>query len=531
MVEEQRPPLAFMSYVRFDDEHENGRLTEFCKRLSGEVRIQTGDDFSIFQDRHDIQWGQNWKERIEESLDTITFLIPIITPGFFKSAACREELERFLAREHKLKRNDLIFPVYYVSSAVLDEDSKRAKDKLAQEIAKHQFADWRELRFEPLTSPQVGKTLAQLATQIFNALERIKVAAPIAHHVTSPALPSRGAGSTARDASESNEVPQRPSPKTEPPVHVVDSLHHGDYLSISEAIENAKPGDRILVRPGLYPEGLVIDKPLEIIGDGKRDDIVVQATSKDAVLFKATMGRVTNMTLRQVSGGDWCGVDIVQGRLMLEGCDISSQGRACVAIHEWADPRLRDNRIHNGKHFGVLVYENGQGTLEENDIWDNGQAGVKITTGGNPTLRKNIIHNNGTNGVLVGDDGQGMFEDNDIHSNAYAGVEICTGGNPVLRRNHIHHGNQNGVLVITNGRGTLEGNFIFDNNYGGVGIRSGGNPTLRRNHINNNGEHGVWVFEHGGGTLEDNDLRGNAQGAWIISDDSRLNLKCARNQE
>jgi hypothetical protein len=30
----------------------------------------------------------------------------------------------------------------------------------------------------------------------------------------------------------------------------------------------ARPGDRILVRPGLYQEGLMIDKPLEIIGEG-----------------------------------------------------------------------------------------------------------------------------------------------------------------------------------------------------------------------------------------------------------------------
>jgi hypothetical protein len=51
-------PIGFMSYVRFDDQHENGRLTEFCKRLSGEVRIQTGETFEIFQDRNSIGWRQ-----------------------------------------------------------------------------------------------------------------------------------------------------------------------------------------------------------------------------------------------------------------------------------------------------------------------------------------------------------------------------------------------------------------------------------------------------------------------------------------
>jgi hypothetical protein len=98
----QRQPVAFMSYGRFDDKHENGRLTEFRERLSAEVEMQTGDEFPIFQDREDIKWGQNWKERLEETIDDVTFLIPILTPKFFKSPHCREELERFIEREKEL---------------------------------------------------------------------------------------------------------------------------------------------------------------------------------------------------------------------------------------------------------------------------------------------------------------------------------------------------------------------------------------------------------------------------------------------
>jgi len=56
-----RVPVAFLSYVRLDDQHENGRLSEFCQRLSGEVRLQTGETFHIFQDRNDIRWGEQWQ--------------------------------------------------------------------------------------------------------------------------------------------------------------------------------------------------------------------------------------------------------------------------------------------------------------------------------------------------------------------------------------------------------------------------------------------------------------------------------------
>ena len=285
--------------------------------------------------------------------------------------------------------------------------------------------------------------------------------------------------------SETARAPSGPSPKSELRTRVVDVLDRGDFSTITAAIEAAQPGDRILVRPGLYREGLVIDKALEIIGDGKRDDVVIEAKGKDVLLFQTTMGRVTNLTMRQTGGGKWYAVDITQGRLDLEDCDITSKSLACVAVHGGADPRLRRNRIHDGKGAGVYVHENGQGTLEDNDIFGN----------------------------------------------ALAGVEISNGGNPTLRGNRIHDGKQNGVYVQKNSQGTLEDNDIFGNEHAGVVIKDGSRPTLRRNRINKNGYEAIWIDEAGGGIFEDNDLRDNAKGAWDISDDCKPNVKATRNLE
>jgi F-box protein 11 len=492
--------MAFMSYVRVDDQHEGGRLSQLRDRLSAEVRMQAGEEFPIFQDRTDIRWGQNWKERLESSVDAVTFLIPIITPSYFRSQPCRDELERFLAREAELQRNDLVLPVYYVSTPLLDDPARRAADNLAEAVASHQYVDWRQLRFEAFTSPQIGLLLAQMAVQIRDALERAGGTPPAAR----PA-PRRRAASTgtrrptnrevarvsepaAEDAgvAEVAAVTRAPTARTEQPARVVDQMGGGDHTSITDAIRAAKSGDRILVRPGLYQEALVMDKPLEIIGDGEMSDITVQATGAHTVAFQATTGRVANLTLKQAGGGKWYCVDIAQGRLVLEGCDITSLSLACVAIHGGADPRLKGNRIHDGKEFGVFVYDQGQGMLEGNDIFGNYYAGVCIATGGNPTLRRNRIHDCTTDGVSVIDQGQGTLEDNDIFGNRYTGVLINTGGKPTLRRNRIHSNNL----------------------YGGIRISS-----------------------EGGGTFEDNDLRGNAGGAWSIDAESAPLVKRARNRE
>lgn len=262
-------------------------------------------------------------------------------------------------------------------------------------------------------------------------------------------------------------------------------MYRGDHPTITEAISAALPGYRIVVRPGLYQEGIVIEKPLELIGEGELSEIVIEATGKSVVLFKTSMGRIANLTLRQIGGGKWYCVNIAQGRLEMGECDITSQSLSCVVIHGGADPRLRHNRIHDGNGSGVLAYGNGRGTLEDNEIFGNARAGVAITEGANPTLR----------------------------------------------RNRIHDGKQTGVFVYENGQGTLEDNEIFSNARAGVTIKQGANPTLRRNRVHGNDYEGVWVYENGAGTFEDNDLRGNELGAWDISSDSESNVKRSGNLE
>jgi parallel beta-helix repeat protein len=506
---------GFMSYVRVDDHHENGRLTELCSRLAGEVQMQLGEEFSIFQDHNAVSWGQQWQQRIDGAIDATTFLIPIITPAFFRSSACRDEVERFLKRENHLGRSDLILPIYYVNCPILSDESQRNRDSVVQTIAARQHADWRELRFEPFTTPAVGKTLAVLAGQIVRALENVQLERSPAGEIASIRAADdqlTGGDESGRNRASASVVGAQRSGegKKEPPTLIVDALHRGDHPSLTKALDAAQSGYRILVRPGLYREGVIIDKAVEIIGDGEPGEVVIEAGGKHVIRFQANMGRVVNLTVRQIGDGKWYGVDIGQGRLDLEGCDITSASLPGVAIHGGADPRLRRNRIHDCKQSGVFVYENGLGTLEDNEIFGNALSGVEIESGGNPTLRRNRIYDGKQSGVYVQESGLGTLEDNEIFGNAMAGVEISSGGNPTLRRNRIHSGRQSGVFVVENGLGTLEDNEIFGNALAGVEISSGGNPTLRRNRIHDGKEDGVFVVENGLGTLEDNEIFGNA---------------------
>lgn len=169
MTSGDQRPAGFFSYARADDEHDGGYLTDLRRALAAEISTQTGDDFLIFQDREDILWGQRWKERVELALDATTVLIAVITPRYFKTDACRDELLRFLDREERLGRRDLVLPLIYVDVPGLAPDST---DAVVSAVASRQWVDWRELRFHPFSDIDVRRRVAELARFVVDAINR-----------------------------------------------------------------------------------------------------------------------------------------------------------------------------------------------------------------------------------------------------------------------------------------------------------------------------------------------------------------------
>jgi CheY-like chemotaxis protein len=174
-----RTPRAFLSYTRLDDESFRGAITSLRRLLELRVRVVTGDrDFEIFQDIEGIELGQKWQKRLDEAIDASMFLIPIVTPLFFSSDPCRDELAKFLQHERNLGRDDLILPVYFVSTPNLEKPEQRARDELAQEIASRQLHDWRDEADLDQDDPQIRKAIRELANGVAAAMDRVSEPGP-----------------------------------------------------------------------------------------------------------------------------------------------------------------------------------------------------------------------------------------------------------------------------------------------------------------------------------------------------------------
>jgi hypothetical protein len=292
---------------------------------------------------------------------------------------------------------------------------------------------------------------------------------------------------------------------------IVDASGGGAFTSLQAAIRSAQPGVRIQVRPGRYHEGIVLTKDVQIFGDGPAREIILETPDSHCLVMQTGHALVHGLTLRSYGackGNQRFAVEIAQGRLILEDCDISSDTLAGVSIHgRAADPLIERCHIHDGASSGVVVWDHGRGTVRDCDILGNALTGVLLRTGGDPAVQGCRIRSGKTCGILVEEGGRGIVEDCELADNAVAGVQFVSGGNAILRRCHIQGGEAVGILALLDGQGSVE-DCVIGGNRAGVLLLEGRNPVFRRCQICDGKAVGVAATRHGRGVFEECDLFG-----------------------
>lgn len=286
----------------------------------------------------------------------------------------------------------------------------------------------------------------------------------------------------------------------------------GDFTTISGAINNAPAGARVLVRPGVYHEAIVLDRLLEIVGDGALETIVVRATAASCLLMQTDQAIVRNLTLRGEARGSagFFAVDIPHGRLLLENCDITSDSLSCVAIHNsTAAPVLRRCRIHHGHDSGVYAFDGASGQLETCDIFENANIGVALSNGAQMSVVGCHIHHGRDAGLVIWNRATSTIEDCDIYANALPGLGVSDEGQATVRQCRIHEGHNTGVFVHRDGRATLIECNVYRHQEAEIATASGGEARLRECRIHQGNAHGVFVRDAGRVQLEACDVMNN----------------------
>lgn len=293
----------------------------------------------------------------------------------------------------------------------------------------------------------------------------------------------------------------------------VDPLGAGDFTSLAAAIGAAYPGAQIDVFPGIYTAPLVVDKPLNLRGQGAVADIVIRVRDATALRWTAASGRISGLTVIQdgsrVPSKGFHAVEIASGSVTLDNSVLTSRSGVALAVHTADSAILRDNQIRDSQ-TGVLVTTGALALFEGNTLSGNARAGFEVRNGGRPTVRGNILRDGGGAGILVTTGGGGLFEDNTFHDNTLSAVQVQAARDVVIRNNVLRHGRKGGILVSDGATARIEGNRIWGNALSGLEIKTGAAPEVLGNQIHDGAQSGVYIHSGGAGVLQDNEIHSNA---------------------
>src|ERR1700738_3058137 len=164
--------IGFFSYSRTDDEGDDGAVLALANRIYRELRSQLGrndQNFKLRRDKDALAAGEQGKEKLKEAVSESVFFIQMVTPSAVNSGFCRFEFESFIERENDLGRDDLVFPILYISIPELDS-TPEITDPVISIVKDRQYDDWRPIRYLDVNSTEVRQTVGQFCSTISRKL-------------------------------------------------------------------------------------------------------------------------------------------------------------------------------------------------------------------------------------------------------------------------------------------------------------------------------------------------------------------------
>ena len=167
--------------------------------------------------------------------------------------------------------------------------------------------------------------------------------------------------------------------------------------SLQQAIDQAGPGDRLLLQEGVYAGSIVIDRPLQLLGkpasiiDGEGVGRVVTVAAPDVVVRGVTVQNSGTSLATEDSGifvtsdGDRALIEGHQLQHNLIGIYLKGPDNAVVRSNNIigsTDPHVND------RGNGVQLWNTPGSVVEDNDI-RFGRDGIFVTTS-----RNNVFHGN-----------------------------------------------------------------------------------------------------------------------------------------
>ncbi|MFI9275459.1 right-handed parallel beta-helix repeat-containing protein [Kitasatospora sp. NPDC052896] len=302
----------------------------------------------------------------------------------------------------------------------------------------------------------------------------------------------------------------------------------GEYETLREAIAAAEPGDTITVRPGVFRENVVLDKPVTVLpaeGPGTvRIDppsgIALTITAAASVRDLVIEGYDSSTAAILVSGPE------VTARLT--GCRVDTHSAVGIEVDGRAEALVTACTVSNPSGLGLRLRGGASAVFEECEVAAAGQAGLAVLEGAGARLARCRLHHAAGAGVLLTDAGSlAELTGCEIYEIRGSGVQAEAKAAGRLADCAIHRVTGNGLTLDTEAELTLTGCRLHELPENAADLRGRSLLRLEQTTVRAFGRGALSVWDPGTTAeatgCEISDSTGDYPAIWV-SDGARLNL-------
>jgi parallel beta-helix repeat protein len=143
-----------------------------------------------------------------------------------------------------------------------------------------------------------------------------------------------------------------------------------DYPTIQAAINAAPPNATILVSAKLYYENLVINKPLQLIGENKDTTIIEGAEDFAVELVNVSNVFIKGFTLKNVVSTTETPIHLLfSNSNQIVDCNAVSPSVWCGVWLDWSyNNKIIGNNITSDGDYGVYLFDSDNNTIADNIV-------------------------------------------------------------------------------------------------------------------------------------------------------------------
>ncbi|MFD4530922.1 right-handed parallel beta-helix repeat-containing protein [Kitasatospora sp. NPDC058397] len=291
----------------------------------------------------------------------------------------------------------------------------------------------------------------------------------------------------------------------------------GGYRTIGAALEAARSGTVISVRPGRYEENLVITKMVTITAEEARGSVRISPRRGAVVQVVAEAVQLTGLVL-QGQDEELPTVDVPRGQAALEDCEVAGNSWTAVLTRQQGALAMRGCRVVNPAGAGIVETSTGSSVIEDCVVEHLGSSAVVIGERANPVIRGCVLRDARGNGVCANGEGRGSIEDCEISATDKPGIALEENSTTRVLRTTVRDASI-GIYLSSTAQVLLEDCTVSATRGHGLVLTGGTDPVVRRCRTMRTKGHGIHVTGRSRGTFEECEVAG-AEAAGIVVDES-----------